>query len=317
LFVRPSGDDANDGTSPATALQTLAAATKRLSPGSTIHVGSGVYRERLTVTNVPGTAQLPVHIIADRSGAQTGAPRGEATLDAGGLVTAIITNSPWVTIDGFIIRGAVPTDTATAVDVRVRGGSDHVTIRNCTIANADPADGIRVDSSSDVLLFNNLVFATDRGVVVTGTADGTRLINNTIALTNRAGLSLRAAGGAAPRDTQVTNCIFQENGTGAAIDASGGDGFEGDYNLVFQPELADQEAAYNPDTARGAHDVNLDAFFDNIGVGDLHLAPDSPAIDAGTGRIDDDLEVELLARSTTADGARDRAPVDIGYHYPR
>ena len=318
LFVRPNGVDTATGTSPDQALRTLAAAVEKLSPGSTIYVGAGVYRERLTVTGIAGTEALPVRIIADRSGAQTGGSRGEAVIDAnGGLVAAIITNSPWLTLDGFIIRGTAPTEESDAVDLRIRGGSDHVTVKHCTVANAEPADGIRVDSSDDVLLFNNLVFATTRGIVVTGSASRTQIINNTIALTDRAGISLRAAGGSSPNDTEVLNTIIQETGPGVALDASVATDFTGDFNLVFQPELEDQAAAYLPPEARGDNDINSDAFFVNIGVGDLHLEPDSPAIDAGTTRIDNDLEDELERRSTTADGERDEPPIDLGYHYPR
>ena len=237
LFVRESGNDENAGTAPDQALRTLEAALERLSPGSTIYVGRGVYRERLTVTNVAATADLPARILADRTGQQTGDPAGDVVLDGNGnLVAAIVTSSPYVTIDGFVIRGVAPTDTASAVGVRVRGGSDHVAIRNCVIANAQPADGIRVDSSSDVLLFNNLIYSADRGVVITGAANRVQLINNTVALSQRAALSLRASGGSAPAGTTVTNSIFQENGSGAAIDATGaGSGWDGDFNLVFQP----------------------------------------------------------------------------------
>ena len=319
LYVRQSGSDENPGTAPDQALLTISAALTRFSPGSTIHVGPGVYRERLLVTNVAGTAGLPARILADRSGAATGDRPGDVVLDANGnLVAAVLTSSPYVTIDGFVIRGVAPSDTAAAVGVRVRGGSDHAEIRNCLIANAQTADGIRVDSSSDVLVFNNLIFSADRGVVVTGAANRTQIVNNTVALSDRAALSLRASGGNEPSGTDVLNNIFQENGSAAAIDASGGrEGYSGDYNLVFQPALAEQSAAYNPPSARGDHDRNVDARFVNIDVGDLHLEADSPAIDAGTGRIDDGLQAELEARSTTPDGARDRSPLDLGYHYPR
>lgn len=319
LFVRQSGNDENAGTAPDQALRTIGAALKRFSPGSTIHVGPGLYQERLIVTNVAATAALPARILADRTGAQTGDRPGDVILDGGGnLVAAVLTSSPFVTIDGFVIRGVAPTDAATAVGIRVRGGSDHVEIRNCLIANAQPADGIRVDSSSDVLVFNNLIFSADRGLLVTGASNRTQLINNTVALSARAALSLRASGGSEPSGTDVLNNVFQENGTGAAIDASGGrQGYSGDYNLVFQPEAAEQSTAYNPPTVRGEHDVNVDARFVNIGVGDLHLETDSPAVDAGTGRIDDALKQELEERSTDPDGARDRSPLDLGYHYPR
>lgn len=318
LYVRQSGNDGNAGTAPDQALRTLKAAVQRLSPGSTLHVGAGIYSERLTLTNIQGSATLPVQILADRTGERTG-DAGDVIIDgAGGLVAAIVTNSPYVTLDGFILRGVAPTDMATAVSVRVRGGSDHVSIRNCVVANAQPADGIRIDSSSDVLVFNTLVFSADRGIIITGAANRVELINNTVALSDRAGLSIRTSGDASPTNVSATNCIFQENGPGAAIDASGATGaYQGDYNLVYQPGAEDQQNAYNPTSLQGDHDKTVDALFVNVGVGDVHLDTGSPAIDAGTGRIDDALKTELENRSTTPDGARDRSPLDLGYHYPR
>jgi parallel beta-helix repeat protein len=321
LFVRQSGDDANSGLTPDQALKTIGAAVKLLTPGSTIYVGRGTYKERVQITRIAGTADLPVQLIADRDGAHTGDPKGEVILDANGsLVTLLLTQSPYVTVDGFFLRGAAPTTTpaASAVVVRARSESDHFTLRNCVIANALPADGIRVDNSADALVFNNLVFAADRGIVVTGGADRTRIINNTVTLTARAGLSLRAAENVSPSDVTVLNTIVQESGTGVGIDASAaGSRYTGDYNLVFQPEVEDQTTAYKPPAARGDHDVNADTQFVNVNVGDVHLGTGSPAIDAGTGRIDAALEEALLLRSTTPDNGRDRAPLDMGYHYPR
>lgn len=319
LFVRQRGDDANPGTSPDLALRSVEFAATRLTPGSTLYVGRGTYRGRVAVTNVPGSEALPIRILADRAGTFTGDPDGDVILDAdGAAVGVIVTNSPFVTLDGFLLRGVAPTAEAAAVGIRVRGGSDRAAIRDCIIANAATADGIRVDSSDDVLVFNNLVFAADRGVVVTGAARGTRIINNSIALTARAGISLRAAGGAEPSDTEVVNNILQETGPGAGIDASGGtDGYAGDFNVVFQPEAEDPTAVYNPPDVRGTNDLNVDPIFTNIGAGDLHLEPDSPAVDSGDDRIDSALENELLSRSTNPDGSRDREPLDRGYHYPR
>jgi len=321
LFVSQNGTDSNPGFTAEQPLRTVEFAAKLLTPGSTMYVGRGVYRGRVAVTNVAGTEALPVRILADRSGEFTGDPNGDVILDADGAsVGLIITNSPFVTVDGFILRGVAPAldPPSAAVAVRVRGGSDVAVVQHCVIANAATADGIRVDSSSDVLLFNNLVFAADRGIVVTGSARRTQIINNSVALTNRAGISLRASGGAEPSDTQVINNVLQETGPNVGIDASGGtEGYAGDYNLVFQPEAEDPTAVYNPPEGRGANDLNVDPLIVNIAAGDLHLEPGSPAVDSGSGRIDSALEEALLARSTNSYGSRDRAPVDRGYHYPR
>jgi parallel beta-helix repeat protein len=316
--VRESGDDDNAGTRPDRALKTFAAAMRRMSPGSTLYVGTGVYPERLAVTNIPGTASQPVRIIADRSGSITGDSPGAVIIDGdGGPVAAIVTSSPYVTIEGFTLRGVSPTEMASAVNLRVRGGSDHVTLQHNEILSSQDADGIRVDSSSDVLLFNNLVFSADRGIVVTGDARDVTLINNTVALRQRAGLSLRESGGQAPTNVTVSNCIFQENGAAAAIDArAAADGYSGDYNLVYQPALDDQLEAYSPASVRGENDQNTDALFIDIGGGDARLQVNSPAVDAGTSALDVDLQDALEERTTTDDGVADTPPLDIGYHFP-
>ncbi len=320
MFVKESGSDANPGTSPELALKTVAAAAKLLTPGSTMYVGRGVYRGRITITNVIGTEAEPVRVIADRDGTQTQSPDGEVTLDAAGdLVGVIVTNSPYTTIDGFFLRGVKPNDTQSAgVGIRLRSRSNHSTIQNCVIVNADPAAGIRVDNSDDVNIYNNLVFAADRGIVITGNADGTQVINNTVALSTHAAVSEREADGASPHNTRLANNVFQENGPSVALElADDGGGLDSSHNLVFQPALEDQSAAYNPPDARDDTDVNEDALFVNVDVGDVHLESDSPAIDAGSGLIDDALEESLQTRSTSADGGRDRSPTDLGYHYPR
>lgn len=320
LFVRTSGNDNNSGTAADQALRSIAAAVRRLNPGSTIYVGPGVYQERLALTDIRGTEALPVRIIADRAGAQTGDARGDVVIDADGAAVGIIlTRSTWVTIDGFIVGGAEPPEGGgTPVSIRVRGGSDHSTVRHCIVANATLADGIRIDSSSDVTVFNNLVFAADRGIVVTGDAHRTQVINNTIALSARAGIALRVSGSIAPTRTRVVNTIIQEAGARAALDATGADeGFDGHHNLVFQPFEEDQAVAYAPPEIRSEDDLNVDAFFVNIGVGDVRLEFDSPAIDAGAPNLERVFVDELLRRTTSPDGAPDRAPVDLGFHYPR
>jgi len=117
------------------------------------------------------------------------------------------------------------------------------------------------------------------------------------------------------------NNIIQQNGNGRAIQVDDGppsaeEGYQGNFNLVFEPDAMDQTTAYLPTTVRGLNDVNADAQFVNLDQGDVHLDPASPAVNAGSDDIDAGLLEELQKRSTSADGARDRSPVDLGYHYP-
>jgi hypothetical protein len=324
LYVRAaSGNDDNSGSSPDQALKTIVKAAERMAGGTTIYVGPGHYRGRVEITNVDGTMSAPGELLADPTGSHTGDARGEVVMDADGDVVAlVVTKSTFITIDGFLITGAVPqTDPRrTATGVNVRTNSHDLTIRNCIVANGATADGIRVDASPDGLIFNNLIFENDRGLVISGASQRVRIFNNTIASQDRVGILLGANDGAAPTNATVTNNIIQENANNVAIRVDIGPpdsfpGYAGNHNLVFEPDAEDQTASYVPTTIRGVNDVNADALFVNLPQGDVHLDPASPALNAGTSNIGSDLVAELLKRSTTEGGVADQAPVDLGYHY--
>jgi hypothetical protein len=325
LYVRANGNDDNDGMTKETAFKTVVRAAQVLRPSTTVYVGPGHYRGRVAITGVSGTASQPVELIADRKGEHTGDAPGDVIIDADGDIIAVnITKSPYVTVDGFLVTGAVPQTTpkAAGLGIQVRSASNNATVQNCVIGNAGPSDGLRVDGSSDVLVFNNLIFENDRGVIVSGDSPRVRIINNTIANQQRAGLLLTQKGGVAPVDATVTNNIIQGNENNIAIQIDQGPpssqaGYKGNYNLVFEPGAGDQSKVYSPSNARGMSDINADALFLNVGQGDVHLAPGSPAINKGTNGIGADLVAELFKRSTTEDGAVDKTPLDMGYHYPR
>jgi len=325
LFVRASGSDDNPGTSPDQAFKTLTTAASHLHAGTTLYVGPGKYTGRLEITKTEGSAAAPIVIIADTTGSHTGDRSGAVIIDANGDTAALLmTKSTYVTLDGFTITGAQPQETpkASATAVHVRSASAHVTIQHCIIANAATADGIRVEASSDALIFNNLIYANDRGILISGDSPRAQVINNTVADNERTGILLLQKSQLAPVDGTVMNNIIQQNGNGRAIQVDDGppsaeEGYQGNFNLVFEPDAMDQTTAYLPTTVRGPNDVNADAQFVNLDQGDVHLDPASPALNAGSDDIDAGLLEELQKRSTSADGARDRSPVDLGYHYPQ
>ena len=326
LYVRATGDDKKSGTSPDTAVQTINRAVHLVSPGSTVYVGPGHYVGRTQISGITPTAAAPVLFIADTTGVNTGDPPGDVVLDAAGdTVTVLITKAPYVTLDGFIMIGAMPQTMpakVSATGVQVRSASTHVTIRNCVVRNSGPADGIRVDSSNDVLIFNNLLVENDRGIAISGASANVQVINNTIANNQRTGIAVKQKGGVAPSGTTVNNNIFQASANRLAINIDQGPpsalgGYVGDFNLVFEPGAGDQSASYSPAGIRGADDINEDAQFVDADNGDFHLEPNSPALNAGTDSIDPALLDALQQGSTTADGSADVSPVDLGYHYPR
>jgi parallel beta-helix repeat protein len=319
LYVRASGNDDSAGTSPDTALKSVARAAQFLAAGVTVYVGPGRYEGRVDIPNLKTTADRPVQLIADPDGLVTGDAPGEVVIDANEDLFAIrLSGAPFVTIDGFTLVGAQPIGSADGIVIQVRSGSSNAAIRNCVISAGGPADGIRVHSSNDVLIFNNLITDNNRGIRITDQSLGARVINNTIADNGNAGISISGSS----QNAFVHNNIIQGNRNNVSIsvddtDPSSRVGYDGDFNLAFAPDLADQTKTYRPSVLRGGHDVNADAMFIDAGGGDYHLASDSPAVDAGNpAKIDPVLISEVLARSTAPDGTVDTPPVDLGYHYP-
>jgi parallel beta-helix repeat protein len=323
LYVRTSGNDANTGSSPDKALKTVVRAAGMLVPGMTVYVGPGHYKGRIDISGVKGSAQAPVQLIADSTGAHTTDPAGDVVLDADGdLFTLRLSGTPFATVDGFVIIGAQPGTNTTATGIHVRSTSPNVTIRNCQILDGGPADGIRVQNSTDVVIFNNLIVDNNRGIRIADGSQRARVLNNTIVDNRSTGVSIGGADsqGVAPTDATVRNNIIQDNRNNVSISVDDGPpssrvGYSGNYNLSFVADLTDQTKAYRPSVLRGDNDVNEDALFIDTDHGDFHIDTNSPAVDAGTGALDPLLLNQLFQRSTALDGSVDVPPVDLGYHF--
>lgn len=331
FYVRPDGSDDNDGLSPDDAFRTPFRAVDGLMAGDVVYIAPGRYPVPPAAPNEPrptevadireavGTANLPVMIIADSTGEKTGTAPGDVIIDGReGSIGLRISRSSHVVIDGFHIVGARGNNGA---GVQVRLESDNTTVRHCVIT--DSADGIRVENSTDPLLFNNLIYDNDnRGIRVSNGSVRARIFNNTIVNNRNRGIAIGGANAdnIAPTGATVRNNIVQDNSNVSIAVEEGPpsalEGYSGNFNLVFYPDLEDQTKTYRPTTIVGAADVNLDAMFVDAANGDFHLRPDSPAIDAGTANIGDTLASALFDRTTQSDGASDDAPMDIGYHYP-
>lgn len=330
-YVRSSGNDGANGATPQTAFRTLERAVKGLQAGDEVIVGPGVYRPPVVAPTEPkpaqvveilraaGTARDPIRITADPSGSMTEDAPGPVIVDGGGDTIGIrVSRSQHVIIDGFEVIGGGGDNGA---GIQVRSESSHVTVQHCVVR--DSADGIRVENTPDVLLFNNLIHDnTNRGVALVRGAERARLINNTIARNGNRGVSISgvSASGVAARGATLRNNILQQN-AGLSIFVDDGppsalEGYSGNFNLVYIPNLADHSRTYRPASIRGAADIHEDAEFKLPEAGLFALEHSSPAVDAGTEAIGAALVAELLARTTSQDGGLDRSPVDIGYHYP-
>lgn len=315
LFVRASaGSNRNDGLSPGTALRTLSEAVDRLLPGDRVIVGPGHYSENVMDPR-SGTAAAPIVFLADTSGEHTFDAPGAVIVEGGsGLAAFRLTRSAFVTIDGFDLRGG------TEAAVQLRNRSDHSVIRNCRVGTSQ-GDGIRIQDSDDILVFNNLVYKNARrGIVVAGTSAGSQrahLANNTIVDNGDRGVYIGTSSVASRNANLQNNIVAFNQGKNVQIATgppSSLDGFVARFNLVFP-------RTYVPDTVLHPTDVNLDPRFVNRQGSDYHLAQrtagqseTSPAVDAADPETPQEFVPSLQGLSTASTGAPDIGRLDIGYH---
>jgi parallel beta-helix repeat protein len=316
IYVRVAGADANDGASPAHALQHIAYAATVASAGDRIVVGPGTYREG----QITPKTFARVSFVADRAGTKVGEPAGDVVVDATGLGNGFELNGNLaVTIDGFVVIGA-------SNGIYVKSESDQVVVSNNVVSGCSE-NGIYIQDSKSATVFNNLVYANaGSGILVTGNVSGSvgaRVMNNTVYQNANRGIFFSGTT-IASSDGLVLNNIVQGSGVaGIQVNATSRSGYLSAGNVT-----ADRFASGTPVDVT---DVRGDPLFvdptgsDGVLGGrgyrddDFHLSQrasgqtdDSPAIDAGS---DLARRLKLARASTRTDGRPDRGVVDAGYHY--
>jgi parallel beta-helix repeat protein len=316
LYVRIRGSDTNSGADPANALRTISKAAQIARSGYQIIVGPGTYREGVTTAAV-GVAAQGLVFLADTSGQLTSDVAGPVVLDGAGTGESSgfnLFSSVGSMIDGFMVTGYPD------AGIVIKSGSHDFRIQNCIVFN-NPGDGIRVQDSNNVLVFNNLVYGnTGSGVAIVGPTAGSaaaHVVNNTIVGNHFRGLTVGTSTRASP-NAFVRNNIIQNSGQDFSIKVftpppasvpRSDVGYNADFNLVFP-------GTYLPSNVAGNHDIPRDAQFANAAAGDFHLRGSSPGINAGDS-LNSMLELQTFLRGRTTTGGTDcdKSALDLGYHY--
>jgi parallel beta-helix repeat protein len=310
LYVSPAGRDTNFGDAEAP-LASIRRATQIALDGYEIVVAPGTYAEAVTTdrTGVPAQA---VTLLADVTGGRTDSAPGPVLIDVSGIRGAAgisLSNSPDTVIDGFRVTGGADGG------IVLKSGSDRVVIRNCEVFD-NPGDGIRLQDSADVVVFNNLVtYNGQTGIVIAGQRSGSPdavVLHNTVALNGLRGLTVGTSAAASPRALLRNNIVFQNGPPGAlnirVITTPRSDlGYDADYNLVFP-------ANYDPVNLRGPSDLAVSPDFVDLTASDFRLNPSSLAIDAGDDSLAPVYRSPLRNRTTTGRGP-DGGRIDLGYHF--
>lgn len=114
-YVRKTGSDSNNGTTPLLAYLTIGKAlgASGIASGDTVYIGAGTYRETVTVAMTSATVETK--IIADLDGSQTG--------DAGEVVWTAFTTNDTTAVAGTSTLNLAGRDFLTFQDITFIGGA--------------------------------------------------------------------------------------------------------------------------------------------------------------------------------------------------
>lgn len=305
LFVRATGSDSNDGSTPESALASIARALELGGPTAFVVVGPGHYRESgLRMGGDLERRQVAV-LIGDAGGVLTDDAAGQVIVDADGGDGPVIVGPALV--DGLQLRGG------RGPGLHILPKAREVAARNLTICG-NAGDAV-YSAHAGLDLLNNLLCANGGAAVrlsLRRAAGYTRVINNTL-VHNGGGLFLKDTTGQPTRARIFNNLIAENSANGMSLRRHSG-GMPARNNLNVD--------GYGPGTVAAPGDVSLPPDF--VGgsrsvvscptADEYRVAAHSAALDAGVGAA---WALGLGHRSVRADDAPDVGTVDLGYHYPR
>jgi parallel beta-helix repeat protein len=320
FFVRASGDDSRDGRSPGTAVATIRRAAGKAGGGDAVVVGPGRYAEGEIIPAGNGRRHELMRFIADTDGSLTGDPPGEVLVDATGFEVGFrIASRPWVVIRGFSVANA------TEEGIAIKSSSDHSVVADCQVFS-NRGRGVWVRDSTDVILFNNLIYDNGiSGVDFGGEGDGSArgvVLNNTVYANALDGVRIEGLV-SSPRAMVVQNVIAQNLGRGLNVKTKSADGFVGQWNLNID--------GYGSEAVQAAFDLTDSPL--------LVAPPGADLVLGGLGHADDDFRLRqrvagqtedstavdaspfsatslgLSHGSTESGGMADAGRADLGFHY--
>lgn len=236
VFVRPDGDDGQDGSQPEQAVRTISAAIDRARAVSRIIVAPGVYRETLAID--AGRPAGPIELFADPQGALTDLEPGRVVVDAhrAGAGINVIEHCSTV-IDGFVVMNGA------ADGIRLKSAHGSIVRNNVTHSNS--GRGINVVDTDEAMIFNNLSYANVGGIQIGGNDLGSQraIVQNNTVYGNQADGILIGTGPMASTGAHVLYNIIDDNGqSGLQLDDNNRAGrsvvgFCAEYNVVFHPDM--------------------------------------------------------------------------------
>ncbi|MCB9317864.1 MAG: right-handed parallel beta-helix repeat-containing protein [Lewinellaceae bacterium] len=225
-YVKQSGNDNLDGTSPETAWLSMQHAADVVQPGDIVLVGDGQYSGFDLRTS--GTAQKPITFRADGESVIINQPNGKTNDGIN------IENADYVILEGFRVHDQPRNGIRLVL-------ANHCTVRNCICTN-NYERGIFTGFTDDLLLEHNTCSGSidEHGIYVSNSSDRAIIRYNTCFNNNASGIQINAdatqGGDGISSNPKIYGNILYGNGSagGAAINLDGVQGAEIFNNLIYE-----------------------------------------------------------------------------------
>lgn len=228
-YIRKTGSDSNNGTSPATAWLTFGKAlgASGISSGDTVYVGAGIYREVVTVSMTSATQDTK--IIGDVDGSQTG-DAGDVLLTAylnGDKSAPSASNLLSLNAKAFLRFQKISFLAGTGACLSTLNSCNNLSFQDCTFNATTGANAVSILGLPfglyEALLFDRCIFFSYANAAINITpanaASGSDYnigvtIQNCLFIGRGIGVQVAAGSGAIkPGSGIIKNCTFFANST--------------------------------------------------------------------------------------------------------
>lgn len=136
IYVSPSGDDNNSGTSASAALRTIAAASARAKAGDTVNLAAGQYSESI-VPVASGSAGKPITYRSSQQG---------SAVITNVSIGILVSSQSYVTFDGISVNGVNQAPNATVRVFAAIQNSSNIVVRHAVFKHANDWAGVDISA---------------------------------------------------------------------------------------------------------------------------------------------------------------------------
>ncbi len=315
VYVKPTGSDSNNGSSWATAKQTIQAGINVASPGQDVWVAAGVYTGCIRLKK--GVGLYGGFTGTETSRSQRSWASNVTVIDGGNLGCAVTVpdgSTELTTIDGFTIRNGETASNGGAIACEFSSP----TIANNTITRnkSEAGGGIYCYGASPVIR-NNVITANYGGGVYCFNHSNPLIYNNTIT-SNTAAIFAPSAGWTlggggitcySYASPTVVNNIIALNSSGVYVEQSTGCSPTFRNNDVFGNTVSAYAGITDPTGTNG--NIATDPKFAAGEYANLHIQGDSPCRNTGDNTVVPagvlDMDCQARIQNSTVDIGADES----------